>query len=101
MAININGENLSPERLIALWLHGRYLHKANEKSAVIDAFPVPAILKSDFMSAMHRLSHVFLDRPERGLSNPFRAVAAASQWPHSGGAWLERPSNQPEDGATA
>jgi len=59
VAFNINGEDLTPEKLIDLWLHGRYLHKGNENSDQIDAFPFAGMLQSEFMGAMERLSHVF------------------------------------------
>jgi len=59
VAFNINGDDLTPEKLIDLWLHGRYLHKGNAKSDLIDALPFAALLQSEFMDVMYRLSHVF------------------------------------------
>jgi hypothetical protein len=59
MAFNVNGEDLTPARLIDLWLHGKYLHKGNEKSDFLDALPHAAMLQAEFMDAMHRLARVF------------------------------------------
>lgn len=59
VAVSINGEDLMPEKLIDLWLHGRYLHKGNAKSDLIDSLPFAVVLQGEFMGAMQRLSHVF------------------------------------------
>jgi hypothetical protein len=59
VAFNVNGEDLTPGKLIDLWLHGRYLHKGNANSDLLDSLPFAAVLQSEFMSLMYNLSQVF------------------------------------------
>ena len=52
-------EDLTPEVLIDLFLHGKYLHKGNEKSDKLDAWPCAHLLQRSFFGAMTALSHVY------------------------------------------
>lgn len=52
-------EELTPEVLIDLFLHGKYLHKGNEKSDKLDAWPLTHVAQQVFFSAMTALSQVF------------------------------------------
>jgi hypothetical protein len=51
-------EELTPEVLIDLLLHGRYVHKGNEKSDKLDAWPLAHVAQQSFFDAMHGLSQV-------------------------------------------
>jgi hypothetical protein len=59
VSFDINGEDLTTEALIDLWLHGHYLHKGNAKADKLDALPLKSVLLSEFMGAISRLSQVF------------------------------------------
>jgi hypothetical protein len=52
-------EDLTPEVLIDLFLHGKYLHKGNEKSDKLDAWPYAHLLQQSFFGAMFGLSQVY------------------------------------------
>lgn len=52
-------EDLTPEVLIDLFLHGRYLHKGNAKSDKLDAWPYAHLLQQSFFGAMIALSQVY------------------------------------------
>jgi hypothetical protein len=52
-------EDLTPEVLIDLFLHGKYLHKGNEKSDKLDAWPYAHLLQQSFFNAMSWLSQVY------------------------------------------
>jgi hypothetical protein len=52
-------EDLTPEVLIDLFLHGKYLHKGNEKSDKLDAWPMAHLLQHSFFGAMTALSQVY------------------------------------------
>lgn len=52
-------EDLTPEVLIDLFLHGKYLHKGNEKSDKLDAWPFAHLLQQSFFGAMTALSQVY------------------------------------------
>jgi hypothetical protein len=52
-------EELTPEVLIDLFLHGKYLHKGNEKSDKLDAWPLAHVAQQVFFSAMTSLSQVY------------------------------------------
>ncbi len=52
-------EDLTPELLIDLFLHGKYLHKGNEKSDKLDAWPLAQVAQQSFFGAMTALSQVY------------------------------------------
>jgi hypothetical protein len=52
-------EDLTPEVLIDLFLHGKYLHKGNAKSDKLDAWPLAHVAQDSFFGAMTTLSHVY------------------------------------------
>jgi hypothetical protein len=52
-------EDLTPEVLIDLFLHGKYLHKGNEKSDKLDAWPLAQVAQQVFFGAMTSLSEVY------------------------------------------
>jgi hypothetical protein len=52
-------EDLTPAVLIDLFLHGRYMHKGNEKSDKLDAWPLAHVAQQSFFDAMHGLSQVY------------------------------------------
>lgn len=52
-------EDLTPEVLIDLFLHGRYLHKGNEKSDKLEAWPLAHVAQQSFFGAMFALSQVY------------------------------------------
>lgn len=52
-------EDLTPEVLIDLFLHGHYLHKENEKSDKLDAWPLTHVAQQSFFGAMGSLSQVY------------------------------------------
>jgi hypothetical protein len=52
-------EDLTPEVLIDLFLHGKYLHKGNEKSDKLAAWPLAHVAQQVFFSAMTALSQVY------------------------------------------
>lgn len=52
-------EDLTPEVLIDLFLHGKYLHKGNEKSDKLDAWPLAHLLQQSLFTAMFGLSQVY------------------------------------------
>jgi hypothetical protein len=52
-------EDLTPEVLIDLFLHGKYLHKGNEKSDKLDAWPYAHLLQQSFFAALIALSQVY------------------------------------------
>jgi len=52
-------EDLTPEVLIDLFLHGKYLHKANEKSDKLAAWPLAHVAQQVFFGAMTALSEVY------------------------------------------
>jgi hypothetical protein len=52
-------EDLTPEVLIDLFLHGKYLHKGNDKSDKLDAWPYAHLLQQSFFGAMIALSQVY------------------------------------------
>lgn len=52
-------EDLTPEVLIDLFLHGKYLHKGNEKSDKLDGWPYAHLLQHSFLGAMTALSQVY------------------------------------------
>jgi hypothetical protein len=52
-------EALTPEVLIDLFLHGKYLHKGNEKSDKLNAWPYAHLLQQSFFGAMFALSQVY------------------------------------------
>jgi hypothetical protein len=52
-------EDLTPEVLIDLFLHGKYLHKGNEKSDKLDAWPLAHVLQQSFFGTMIALSQVY------------------------------------------
>lgn len=54
-----NEEDLTPEVLIDLFLHGKYLHKGNEKSDKLAAWPYAHLLQQSFFGAMIALSQVY------------------------------------------
>jgi hypothetical protein len=55
----VNGELLTPERLIEIFLYGRYLHKDLDKAALLEDAPV-VILQLEFLSTMQTLSQIYL-----------------------------------------
>jgi hypothetical protein len=57
--INFNDEVLTGSVLIDMFVHGHYLHKGNELSDKLDAFPLRGILLSEFIRAMTMLIQVF------------------------------------------
>lgn len=57
--INVNGEVLTGPVLIDMFVHGHYLHKGNELSDKLDAFPLRGMLLSEFIRAMTVLVQVF------------------------------------------
>lgn len=52
-------EDLTPEVLIDLFLHGKYLHKGNEKSDKLEAWPLAHIAQQSFFGAMTALAQVY------------------------------------------
>jgi len=52
-------EDLTPEVLIDLFLHGHYLHKGNEKSDKLEAWPLAHLAQQSFFGAMRSLSQVY------------------------------------------
>ena len=52
-------EDLTPEVLIDLFLHGKYLHKANEKSDKLAAWPLAHVAQQVFFGAITALSQVY------------------------------------------
>ncbi len=52
-------EQLTPEVLIDLFLHGKYLHKGNEKSAKLADYPLAHLLQHTFFGALIALSEVY------------------------------------------
>jgi hypothetical protein len=57
--IKVNNDVLTGPILIELFLHGHYLHKGNEKSDRLEAFPLRAMLLSEFIRAMTVLMQVY------------------------------------------
>jgi hypothetical protein len=55
----VSEEDLTPEVLIDLFLHGKYLHKGNEKSDKLDAWPLGHVAQHSFFGAMAALSQVY------------------------------------------
>jgi hypothetical protein len=55
----VNGEVLTGPILIDLFVHGHYLHKGNEKSDRLEAFPLRTMLLSEFIRAMTVLMQVY------------------------------------------
>jgi hypothetical protein len=45
--------------LIDLFLHGKYLHKGNEKSDKLAAWPLAHLLQDSFFGAMKQLSQIY------------------------------------------
>jgi len=54
-----DAEDLTPAVLIDLFLHGKYLHKGNEKSDKLDAWPLAHVAQQVFFDAMINLSKVY------------------------------------------
>ncbi len=52
-------EDYTPKVLIDLFLHGKYLHKGNEKSDRLAAWPMANMLQWSFFNAMIKLSQVY------------------------------------------
>jgi len=52
-------EDLTPAVLIDLFLHGKYLHKGNEKSDKLDAWPLAHVAQQVFFDAMINLSRIY------------------------------------------
>jgi len=52
-------EDLTPEVLIDLFLHGKYLHKGNDKSDKLDAWPLAHVAQQCFFGAMTALAEVY------------------------------------------
>jgi hypothetical protein len=52
-------EDLTPAVLIDLFLHGKYLHKGNEKSDKLAAWPLAHLAQHTFMGTMVDLSQVY------------------------------------------
>ena len=52
-------EDLTPQVLIDLFLHGKYLHKGNEKSDKLAAWPLAHVAQQVFFDAMTALSQVY------------------------------------------
>lgn len=59
LEINIDGEVLTGETLMDLFLHGHYLHKGNEKSDRLDAFPLRGLLLREFIIMLTNLMRVY------------------------------------------
>jgi hypothetical protein len=57
--INFNGEVLTAPVLIDMFFHGHYLHKGNDLSDKLDAFPLRGLLLSEFIRAMQVLMRVY------------------------------------------
>ena len=55
----VEEEELTPVVLIDLFLHGRYLHRGNEKSDKLDAWPMAHLAQQSFFEAMMTLSQVY------------------------------------------
>jgi hypothetical protein len=55
----VSEEDLTPEVLIDLFLHGKYLHNGNEKSDALDAWPLAHVAQHSFFGAMAALSQVY------------------------------------------
>jgi hypothetical protein len=55
----VEEEELTPAVLIDLFLHGRYLHRGNEKSDKLDAWPMAHLAQQSFFGAMMTLSQVY------------------------------------------
>lgn len=56
---SVGSEELTPAVLIDLFLHGRYLHKGNEKSDKLDAWPLAHLAQHRFFGAMLDLARVW------------------------------------------
>jgi len=52
-------EELTPTVLIDLFLHGKYLHKGNEKSDKLAAWPLAHLLQDSFFGAIKQLSQIY------------------------------------------
>jgi hypothetical protein len=52
-------DELTPTVLIDLFLHGKYLHKGNEKSDKLAAWPLAHLLQDSFFGAMKQLSQIY------------------------------------------
>lgn len=52
-------EEFTPAVLIDLFLHGKYLHKGNEKSDKLAAWPLAHVAQHAFFGAMRALSEVY------------------------------------------
>jgi hypothetical protein len=59
LVIMVNDEELTGPILIDLFVHGHYLHKGNEKSDKLEAFPLRGMLQSEFIRAMTVLMQVY------------------------------------------
>jgi hypothetical protein len=59
MTITSSGRELTPEVLIDVFLHGRYLHKDDEKMGTLEDFEGDVFLMFEFMGSLQRLSQVF------------------------------------------
>lgn len=55
----VREEVLTPAVLIDLFLHGRYLHKGNQKSDKLDAWPLADAAQHSFLGAIRALSQVW------------------------------------------
>lgn len=55
----VSAEELTPAVLIDLFLHGRYLHKGNEKSDKLNAWPLAHVAQHSFLGAIRSLSQVW------------------------------------------
>jgi hypothetical protein len=56
---SIEVENYTPTLLIDLFLHGKYLHKGNEKSDRLEAWPLANVAQQVFLTSMWILAKIF------------------------------------------
>ncbi len=59
LVIRSNGEELTIPILIELFLHGRFLHKDDDKVATLDMFQLEAMLMFEFLGAIKQLAQIF------------------------------------------
>lgn len=82
----VNGVELTPRVLIDLFLHGRYLHKGNEKSARLDRIPMGQIPQSEFHGVMTSLVALYWEMRNvvaRVLDHPNELLTHAHAQPRN------------------
>jgi hypothetical protein len=59
LRIEMDGRNLTPKVLIEVFLYGRYLHKDQDKLALLEQAAPVALLQFEFLSTMQVLAKIY------------------------------------------